>query len=200
MKSYDSCPAQDMRLVIGDFNAKIGKERFISSHAGHNSLHNDTNGNGQRLFEFVVSESMLIASTAYPHKEIHKYTLISPDGLTLKQTDQILVDRRHRNNVIDVRSYRGANVESDHLLVRTKVRFRLCKNFFRKRENKNYKPDISKLKEQNILNVYKLKLSNDIGSTMSTPNYDLNWRSVGEIILKAAIETIPRLGRRIRKV
>ncbi|GBM20019.1 Craniofacial development protein 2 [Araneus ventricosus] len=93
MKSYDSCPAQDMRLVIVDFNAKIGKERFIRSHAGHNSLHNDTNGNGQRLFEFAVSENMLIASTAFPHKEIHKYTWISPDGLTLNQIDHVLTCR-----------------------------------------------------------------------------------------------------------
>ncbi|GBM53762.1 hypothetical protein AVEN_145334-1 [Araneus ventricosus] len=86
-----------------------------SSHAGYNSLHNGTNGNGQRLFEFAVSENMLIASTAFPHKEIHKYTWISSDGLTLNQLDHVLVDRRHRNNVIDVRSYRGANVDSDHL-------------------------------------------------------------------------------------
>ncbi|GBM53761.1 hypothetical protein AVEN_145333-1 [Araneus ventricosus] len=50
------------------------------------------------------------------------------------------------------------------------------------------------------VNEYKLKLSNDIGLVMGTPIYDLNWRSVGEIISKAAIETIPRLGRRIRNV
>ncbi|GFX11459.1 craniofacial development protein 2 [Trichonephila clavipes] len=49
MKSYNSCPAQDMKLVIGDFNAKIGKELFISSNAGLHSLFKETNENRQTL-------------------------------------------------------------------------------------------------------------------------------------------------------
>ncbi|GFV20528.1 craniofacial development protein 2 [Trichonephila clavipes] len=49
MKNYNSCPAQDMKLVIRDFNAKIGRELFISSNAGLHSLHKETNENGQTL-------------------------------------------------------------------------------------------------------------------------------------------------------
>ena len=52
-----------LKMVIGDFNAKIGKEGFINFHAGFNSLHNETSGNGQRLFDFAVSENMFIANT-----------------------------------------------------------------------------------------------------------------------------------------
>ena len=76
-----------MKMVIGDFNAKIGKG-FINSHADFNSLHYETNGNGQRLFNFAASESMVLVNTAFPHKEIHKYTWKSPSGLTLNQIDQ----------------------------------------------------------------------------------------------------------------
>ncbi|GFU07464.1 craniofacial development protein 2 [Trichonephila clavipes] len=54
MKSYNSCPAQDMKLVIEDFNAKIGRELFVSSNANLHSLHKGTNENGQRLWEFAV--------------------------------------------------------------------------------------------------------------------------------------------------
>ncbi|GFX92683.1 craniofacial development protein 2 [Trichonephila clavipes] len=71
MKSYNSYPAQDMKLVIGDFNAKIGRELFISSNVGLHSLHKETNENGQRLWDFAVSENLFIISTAFPHKEIH---------------------------------------------------------------------------------------------------------------------------------
>ncbi|GFV35294.1 craniofacial development protein 2 [Trichonephila clavipes] len=49
MKSYNSCPAQDMKLVIRDFNAKIRRELFISSNVGLHSLHKETNENGQTL-------------------------------------------------------------------------------------------------------------------------------------------------------
>ena len=41
MKRYNSCPAQEAKMVIRDFNAKIGKEGFINSHAGFHSLYNE---------------------------------------------------------------------------------------------------------------------------------------------------------------
>ncbi|GFX11460.1 uncharacterized protein TNCV_1821431 [Trichonephila clavipes] len=44
-----------------------------------------------------------------------------PDGQTHNQIDHVLIDRRHRNNIMDVRSYRGANVDTDHILLRSKT-------------------------------------------------------------------------------
>ncbi|GFX54728.1 uncharacterized protein TNCV_2822491 [Trichonephila clavipes] len=183
-------------LTLMDFSLRnsifrwIGKEESILLQCYLHCLHKETNENGQRLWDFAVSENLFIISTAFPHKEIHKYTWISPDGQTHNQIDHVLIDRRHRNNIMDVRIYRGANVDTDHILVRSKARFRLCKNFFRKRENGNYKPDTSKLMEKNILKEHKLKLSAGIISELDSSGNDFNWKS--------ANETVPGLERRAR--
>ncbi|XP_008484678.1 craniofacial development protein 2-like, partial [Diaphorina citri] len=42
-------PTYDVKLIIGDANAKIGKEQIWKSTAGENSLHDDSNDNGTRL-------------------------------------------------------------------------------------------------------------------------------------------------------
>jgi hypothetical protein len=55
----------------------------------------------------------------YPLHNIHKYTWTSPDGKTHNQTDHIL---------IDVRSFRAADRDTDHNLVVAKVRERLAVN------------------------------------------------------------------------
>ena len=54
----------------------------------------------------------------YPEKmtDIHKYTLTSPDGITHNQIDHVLVDKRRQSSMIDVRSLRGADCDTDHYL------------------------------------------------------------------------------------
>ena len=62
----------------------------------------------------------------FPHQNIHNYTWTSPDGQTNNRTDHILKDRRRHSSVLDVRSFRGDDCDSDHYLVVAKVRERLA--------------------------------------------------------------------------
>jgi hypothetical protein len=61
-----------------------------------------------------------------PHCNIHKYTWTSPDGNTHDQIDHILIDRH--SSVIDVRSFRAADCDTDHYPVVAKIRERIAVN------------------------------------------------------------------------
>jgi endonuclease/exonuclease/phosphatase family metal-dependent hydrolase len=67
----------------------------------------------------------VIVSTTFPHKNVHLATWKTPDGKTESQIDDILIEARHETNMMDVRSYRGSNIDSDHCPVVTRIRARI---------------------------------------------------------------------------
>jgi hypothetical protein len=113
-----------MNPVIGDPNAKIGKEQAYSQVSGVHTLHDFSNQNGEMVCNFAI-HNMIIMSTQYQHKRIHKGTWIAPDGATVKQIDHVLITANKRSVVEDVRAMNGLNCDSDHFLVKRAIKQRL---------------------------------------------------------------------------
>jgi hypothetical protein len=120
-----------MKILLGDFNAKVGREDTFKATIGNESLHEINNDNGGRLVNFTTSKNLIVKSTMFPHRNIHKYTWTSPDRKTHNQIDHILVDSRSLSNVLDVQSYariRQQIVTLDHYFVVAKFKERLAVN------------------------------------------------------------------------
>jgi hypothetical protein len=81
-----------MKILLGEFNAKVERENIFKLTIGHKSLHQGSNDNGVRTLNFATSKYPVVKSVMFPH--IHKYTWNSRDGKTHKQIDNILIDRR----------------------------------------------------------------------------------------------------------
>jgi hypothetical protein len=67
-KTYEECPKFDIKICLGDFNAKIGKEIEARPYVGSHSLHVDDNNNGERLVNFATEYKMAITGTLFSHK------------------------------------------------------------------------------------------------------------------------------------
>jgi endonuclease/exonuclease/phosphatase family metal-dependent hydrolase len=110
---FNKFPKYHMQILLGDFNAKVGREAIFKPAIGMKVY----NENGVRLVNFVTSKKLRVKSTMFPHRKIHKFNWTSPDGKTHYRIDHILVDRRRHSNILDVRSYRAADCDTDHYLV-----------------------------------------------------------------------------------
>jgi hypothetical protein len=117
-----------VKILLGDFNAKVGREDIFKLTIGNENLHKINNSNGIRVVNFATSKNIRVQSTMFPHRNIHKYIWTSPDGKTPNQIDYFLVDRRRHSSVLDDRSFRAADCDTDHCLVVAKVRERLAVN------------------------------------------------------------------------
>jgi hypothetical protein len=103
-----------MNIFLGDLNVKVDREDIFKPTIGKESLHEISNNNGVRLVNFVTSKNLIIKSTMFPHRNIHKHNWTSPDGNTHNQIDDILIDRRRHSNVLAVRSFRAADCDTGY--------------------------------------------------------------------------------------
>ena len=71
---YVKCPAHDIKIVFGNFNAKVGQEGMFGSIVGQFSLHSTTLLNGVKLIDFAAARNMLVCSIRFQHLDIHKAT------------------------------------------------------------------------------------------------------------------------------
>jgi hypothetical protein len=80
---FDKFPKYHMTVLLGDFNAEVGRENIFKPAIGNESLHEISNDNGVGALSHL--KSLTVKSTMFPHYNIYKYTWMSPDGKTHNQ-------------------------------------------------------------------------------------------------------------------
>lgn len=146
----NSLPNHCSKMIVGDFNAKIGREHIYRPIIGPDSLHEISNDNGTRLIHFATSQELTIRSTYFPRKDVHKYTWVSPNGRVHNQIDHIMINKRHASCIRQVRTFRGADADSDHYLLFAQFNLRLSTkwNMVKKSIRENY--NIQRLEDSEV--------------------------------------------------
>ena len=118
------CPSQDIEIVAGDFNAKVGENSPFVKACGKYGL-GTPNDKGEQLINFCYDNDLYITNTAFQHHERRRFTWQSPGDRYRNQVDYILIKRRWLRCVTNSRAYPGADCGSDHNLVSVMVRLRI---------------------------------------------------------------------------
>jgi hypothetical protein len=87
--------------------------------------------------------------------------------LRFNQIDHCLIDGRHFFDVIDVMAWRGANIDSDHMLVVIKLRARICRASHTKPQQL-IRFAVDRLKDRDIASWYYDQLESELPKPSST--------------------------------
>jgi len=101
---------------------------------------------------------MVIGGTLFQHRNIHKTTWSLLSGATKSQIDHILINRKWRSSLQDVKPYRGADVASDHNLLVAVVSLKLRRA--RRGQQRGHQFDSSKLRDDWIRQAFRQELKN----------------------------------------
>lgn len=69
---FNKALLNDIKIVLDDFNAKIGRETIHRPVISKESLHELSNNNGLRVVDFATSKNLVVFSTYFPRKDIYK--------------------------------------------------------------------------------------------------------------------------------
>jgi hypothetical protein len=159
-----------MKMLLDDFNAKVGRENIFKPTIGNESLYEINNDNGVRVVNFATSKNLVVKRTMFPHRKIHKHTWTSPEVNTHNQIDHILIDRRQHSRILDARSFRGADCNTDHYLVVADVRQRLAVSKRAAQKIGTERFDVKKLDEGDVKEQYEVPIRNKYAAVENLEN------------------------------
>ena len=112
-KARAQCKSQDVVIVMGDMNAKVGEGR-VENMVGDYGL-GERNERGEKLINWCNTHNQVIANTWFIHHKRRLYTWKSPGDRVRNQIDYITINERFRNSVTQCKTYPGADCGSDHI-------------------------------------------------------------------------------------
>ena len=117
-----------MLLVMGDFNAKVGRRESsaVLSAVGLYGL-GETNEAGEQLEDFCLEHELALAITKFKQHPRRLYTWTnSPDGNTRNQIDYVSIVQRWKTGLMNCPTYPEADCNTDHQLLVATLKVRLA--------------------------------------------------------------------------
>jgi hypothetical protein len=185
----DNVPKSDLTIILGDVNAKLGKEVAYQKLTGKHTLHEENNRNGELLRDFTAANNMIVMSTQFQHKRIRKSTCRSPEQNTINQIDHLLINQNKKEVIEDVRSLRGPNICSDHFLLKVTLK-KMLLNIYKNKFAPTIKWNKTNIQNPTKLKQYRTSLHNKLKDIPDANNTEEEWKRIKDAITDAANEVI----------
>jgi hypothetical protein len=87
---FDQHPWYNIKILLSDFNAKVGREDIFKLTVGNKILQKISSANGVRIVIFAASGNVVVRRTMLPQCDIHKYTWTASEAKMHSQVDHIM--------------------------------------------------------------------------------------------------------------
>lgn len=158
--TIQAVPSRDKLLVLGDFNARVGRDhRVWKGILGKQGL-GSCNSNGLLLLGLCAENELTITNTLFRLPNRHKTTWKHPRSKHWTILDYILTRSLDRNDVLVTRSMPGADdFWTDHRLLTSRLRIRLRNLSRHNRPKRARRFNVARMKIPAVQEEYSIRLT-----------------------------------------
>ena len=138
-------PRTNKLLLIGDFNARMGRDNDMWPLVMGKRGIGKYNSNGEFLLALCSEFELIVTNTMFKQKDERKTTWMHPRSGDWHMIDFIITMCRDKMDIHSTRAMRGANCWIDHQMLRSKVAFRIRQKYNRQGIRKPTKLNTAKL-------------------------------------------------------
>ncbi|XP_033118973.1 craniofacial development protein 2-like [Anneissia japonica] len=178
-------PKSKQLFILGDFNARVGKDVLSwSPHIGCFGV-GKLNSNGRRLLEFTALHNLCI-NTFYGISFRRRVSWCHPRSKDWHQLNHIVTRRSFLSNVSLTRSFHSADCDTDHAPLCSIVKLKP------KKVHRSKQPGKARINTSNTINKdkqhkFQSEFQKNLLNSRHTDN--LKWQNISKVIHSAAIQT-----------
>ena len=181
-------PRTDKLLLIGDFNARIGRENdkwpLVMGKHGIAKC----NYNGELLLALCSEFELIVTNTMFKQKDKRKTTSMHPRSRHWHMIDFIITRCRDKMDIHSTLVMRGANCWTDDQMLWSKVAFRIRQKHNRQGTSNPTKLNIAKLSTTNHRESFEQEMDSALAqweeNEYSTP--DEEWAALQQVVYNTA--------------
>ena len=184
-RAIDAVPFKQKLFVLGDFNARVGRNHELWYKVlGRHGIGNE-NANASMLLDLCTKQRLVITNTVFQQANKLKASWMHPRSKHWHLIDYVLVRQSDLRDIRLTRVMRPTTIWSDHRMVRTTVFLKPKPAQRKHRAAPSKKFAVAKLKDEEV----QRELQNELASALSSNDTD-QWPQFKSAVYNTATKVI----------